>query len=107
MRLIACAVLGLALTVAPARAQEPDVLPVPTGQVVCDRDGPNCIASRATMIGMGMAIEIAKQKLAAAAEALKAQAEDIAELKDELATLRASGPKCAKVEKIPVPGNRS
>jgi hypothetical protein len=107
MRVIASLVTGLALTVAPARAQEPDVLPVPTGQVMCAQDGPNCVASRATMIGMAMAIEVAKQKLTQQAEALQAQAEALADLREELAAERARGPHCAEVRKIPVPGTRS
>jgi hypothetical protein len=96
--------LGLLLVVMPAAAQEPDVVPVPTGKAACDKDGPNCIVSRATLITSNMALEMAGQRIQALEEALKAKTEEANDWREEAELKR---PRCAQVQNIPVPGTRS
>lgn len=99
--------LGFLLAVGPAGAAEPEDMAMPIGTASCDPDGPNCIVSRATLIASNVALGMAKQRLEQMAAEAKERDQVIADLKEALADELAKRPRCAKVEKVPVPGNRS
>jgi hypothetical protein len=107
MRVIASLVTGLALTVAPARADVEQVPIAFMANAVCDLQGSPCVVTRADIVHTNIALFLADAHMKHQAEVIQAQAEVIDELREELQTERGRGPHCAEVRKIPVPGTRS